>query len=75
MTTTGTLDRAIQSLRSLPAAEQQHVSEQLIAYVQKFRELQAAIDHGTEQLARGDVVEVTDVDEVVESIARKHGKA
>ena len=75
MTVTATLDQAIQSLRSLPADEQRHVSEQLIAYVRKFREFQAAIKHGSEQLERGEVVEINDVDHVIETIARKHGKA
>ena len=70
-----TLDKAIQSLRELPPAEQTHVAEKLIEYATRFRELKAGIDKATRQIENGETIEINDVNETVESIANKHGKA
>ena len=75
MTQSTTVDRAIQCLRELPAAEQTRVAEQLIAYVHKFQKLKTGVDKATSQLKCGETVEITDIDETVDRIAAKHGKA
>ena len=68
------LEKAFQSLSALPAAEQDKLGEALLSYAEKWNALKQMIDEGTAELGRGEDIEVSDVDTLVDEIATKHGR-
>jgi hypothetical protein len=72
---TATLEKAFQSLRSLPQDMQEELGESLLSYATRWRELQSAITTGSAELARGEGIEVSDIGEFVGQIERKHGRS
>ena len=69
---TATLERAMTSLRELPADMQEELGQQLLSYVNKWQQLKSNIDQGTNELARGEGIEVTNTEEFVKAIHKKH---
>jgi len=71
---TTTLERAFDSLRALPADMQEEIASKLLDYTTRWRELKAGIAQGSAELARGEGIEVDDVDEFVGRITEPHGR-
>ena len=74
-TETNALDEAVQSIKArLSDEQQQTLAELLTEFAVKLPELKAAIDVGTEQIRRGQVIEVTDTAAFLDAITKGHGR-
>lgn len=74
-TETNALDEAVQSIKArLSDEQQQTLAELLTEFAVKLPELKAAIDVGTEQIRRGQVIEVTDTSAFLDVITKGHGR-
>ena len=74
-TETNALDEAVQSIKArLSDEQQQTLAELLTEFAVKLPELKAAIDVGTEQIRRGQVIEVTDTAAFLDVITKGHGR-
>ena len=72
--TTTTLERAFDSLRALPLDMQEEIGAKLLAYTSLWRELRAGIARGADELAQGEGIEITDVDDLAKRILKPHGR-
>ena len=72
---TTSLQHAIEYLDQLPAPVQDNVAEQLIAYVKQWLALQDGIDQGADELARGEGIEITNVDAFVDTLTKEHERS
>ena len=72
---TTTLEKAFDSLRALPADMQEEIGAELLEYTTRWHELKVGIAEGTEELARGEGIEISDVDEFVGRITEPHGRS
>ena len=72
---TTTLEKAMRSLRSLPADVQDELGERLLRYASGWHELKAGIEQGTAELRRGEGIEITDVDGFVDNLSEQHGRS
>lgn len=72
---TTTLKRAFDSLRTLPADMQEEIASKLLDYSTRWRELKAGIAQGSDELARGEGVEIDDIGEFVGRITEPHGRS
>ena len=73
--TTTTLQRAIQSLSALPDNVQDELGQKLLAYASRWQKLKLEIDRGTDELARGEGIEVTDVDLFLDKLTKNDGRS
>jgi hypothetical protein len=61
----------METLSTLPPEVQDDLGRQLQGYAAKWRDLKAAIDEGTAELARGDGIEVADTEAFIDRIVSK----
>jgi Arc/MetJ-type ribon-helix-helix transcriptional regulator len=67
------LERAIAEVATLPEAAQEEIGRELLAHVEKLRQLRADIDEGIRSLDAGEGKEL-DIDEFIARMHRQHGR-
>ena len=70
-----TLEKAFESLRSLPHDMQEELAEHLLSYVTQWKALKAGIDQGTRELDRGEGIEINDIKAFIGNLETKHGSS
>lgn len=71
---TTALEKAFHSLRALPAAEPDKLGEILLTYASRWRDLKAGIEQGAAELDRGEGIEITDIQDLVDELTNKDGR-
>ncbi|MCG8356001.1 MAG: hypothetical protein MI920_10545 [Kiloniellales bacterium] len=71
---TTTLDKAFLSIRALPADVQDEVARQLLDYASKWQALKDGIDEATNELKRGEGVDVKDLDAFLDDLTESDGR-
>ena len=71
---TTTLDKAFLSIRALPADVQDEVARQLLDYASKWQALKDGIDQATNELKRGEGVDVKDLDAFLDDLTESDGR-
>lgn len=69
------LEKAFRSLSVLPVEVQDALGQRLLTYAAQWRELKAGIDQATEELERGEGIEISSIDATVEQLSGKHGRS
>ena len=70
---TTTLEKTMDTVRdTLPPEVQEQIAENLIAYTEKWRELESLLDEGMAAVEAGDVVEIADFDAYINRLRAKH---
>lgn len=68
---TKVLEEAIVEVAALPAADQEKIGREIIAYVEKLRALRADLDLGIQSLDRGEGRELT-LEEILRLARERH---
>lgn len=68
------LDKAFLSIRALPADVQDEVARQLLDYASKWQALKDGIDEATNELKRGEGVDVKDLDAFLDDLTESDGR-
>ncbi len=69
---TTTLEKAFDVLRSLPTNMQEEIGTKLLSYTTQWRELKAGLAAGTDELARGAGIEISDINAFAGRITNPH---
>ena len=72
---TAILEKAIDSLRTLPPEMQEEIGSTLLEYMTKWQDLRAGIARGGDELAKGRGIEITDVEAFVDRVMEPDGRA
>jgi hypothetical protein len=68
---TKTLERALAQVAQLPEAAQEHIGEELLAYVSKYEALRRDLQEGLDSLDAGKGKEL-DIEELIAGLRKEH---
>jgi hypothetical protein len=69
-----TLERALAEVAKLPPEAQEHIGEELLAYVSKLEALRRDLQQGIDSLDAGQGREL-DIEDLIARARKRHGKA